>query len=232
MSAQRRILIIEDEAPMSILLERCLKLAGFSVMHADDGPTGLTLALEQKPDLLILDIDLPRMNGMEVCTRLRDRNFVAPILMLTGKSLVEDRVAGLNAGADDYLGKPFSADEFLARVNALLRRQNRAAAGPSALRLGDTTIDLVQKTAKRAEHPLHLTKTEYAILDLLASKEGEPVPRETILNVVWGYTRLPTTRTVDTHIWRLRKKIGDDGEVPRWIKQVHGFGYCLSAVTS
>ena len=228
MPARLRILVVEDEAPMRNVLTRCLELAGFSVLQAADGELGLGMALSEKPDLLILDVDLPRLDGMTVCVRLRERSFVTPILMLTGKSKVEDRVAGLNAGADDYLGKPFAADEFLARINALLRRHHRAGKAPAILQIGTTRIDLEGKTATRSAQPLMLTKTEYALLAVLAANAGKPVSRETILGKVWGYTRMPATRTVDTHIWRLRKKIGDEGESPRRIKQVHGRGYCLS----
>jgi two-component system, OmpR family, response regulator MprA len=230
MPVQPRILIVEDEENLSRMLEICLKRAGFRVLHAKDGETGLELALHERPDLVILDVQLPNLDGLAVCTRLRERSFVSPILMLTSKSMVQDRVTGLNAGADDYLVKPCSMEELLARVNALLRRHQRMTAVPSILQLGAIKIDLIQKTATRADRPLPLTKTEYALLQVLASHEGKPVSRENILNVVWGYTRIPTTRTVDTHIWRLRKKIGDDGESPRWIKLVHGSGYCLSTL--
>jgi DNA-binding response OmpR family regulator len=149
--------------------------------------------------------------------------------MLTGEATLHDRVIGLNAGADDYLGKPFAAEEFLARVNALLRRHQRMSAGASRpiLQLGETRIDLTHMTATRAGQPLQLTKTEYALLNVLASASGNPVSRDIILSVVWGYTRIPTTRTIDTHVWRLRKKIGDDGDSPQWIKLVHGRGYCM-----
>lgn len=228
MPASLRILIVEDEAPVRNILTRCLELAGFRVLQGTDGEMGLDTALREMPDLLILDVDLPKLDGVTVCARLRERSFTPPILMLTGKSKVEDRVAGLNAGADDYLGKPFAADEFLARVNALLRRRHHAGKAPAILQIGDTRIDLDEKTATRSAHPLDLTKTEFALLALLAAHAGKPVSRETILNEVWGYTRPPVTRTVDTHIWRLRKKIGDEGESSRWIKQVHGQGYCLS----
>src|SRR5688572_26479343 len=213
--AQLRILIVEDERAVSLILERCLRLAGYRVLQAEDGETGLTMALREQPDLLVLDVRLPGLDGIAVCARLRQRAFVSPILMLTSKAMVQDRVIGLNAGADDYLAKPFAADEFLARVNALLRRQQRTMARPVVLEFGDVQIDLVQKTAVRAGYPLALTKTEYAMLELLATHMGKPVSRENMLDVVWGYTRIPTTRTIDTHIWRLRKKIGDDGESPR-----------------
>jgi DNA-binding response OmpR family regulator len=224
---QSRILLIEDERTIIDTIELCLKHEGYRVLQATDGERGLHLAQTEKPDLVILDITLPRVDGLEICRRLRDRQFEAPILMVTGKGQIDDRVTGLNAGADDYLPKPFSARELIARVNALLRRQQRTSSGPRVLELGETRIDLSDKRATRAGQPLALTKTEYGMLELLARPPGRAVSRERMLDLVWGYTRFPTTRTVDTHIWRLRKKIGDDGETPRWIKPVHGLGYCL-----
>lgn len=226
MSSHSRILVVEDDRAVILTIEVVLKHHGYRVMFATDGKEGLDMALSERPDLVILDVMLPTLDGMEICQRLRDVNFESPILMLTTKALVADRVAGLNAGADDYLAKPFELAEFLARINALLRRR-RAASRPALIELGAVRIDLAQKTATREGRPLALTKTEYALLDLLARHPGQPVSRENMLDVVWGYTRFPTTRTIDTHIWRLRKKLGDDGDSPRWLKPVHGRGYCL-----
>ena len=147
--------------------------------------------------------------------------------MLTAKGQIEDRVKGLDAGADDYLIKPFSTDELLARVRALLRRSQKLSSAPSVLELGETRIDFVRQEATRGKHPLHLTPKQFAMLRLLAETPGEPVSRERFLDVVWGYGAFPTTRTVDTHIATLRAKLGDDSEPPRWIKTVHGVGYRL-----
>lgn len=226
MSEAPRILVIEDDRALTVAVEICLKRSGYRVLHAADGETGLESALREQPNLVVLDIDLPKIDGLEVCRRLRMGTFDAPILMLTGRTMVDDRVTGLNAGADDYLTKPFEAREFLARINALLRRRRRAAR-PTTIELGEVRIDLERKTATRAGQPLALTKTEFALLDLLARHPGEPVSRDSILDVVWGYTRFPTTRTIDTHVWRLRKKLGDDSDPPRWLKPIHGRGYCL-----
>ena len=218
--------MVEDDRGVIQAVEAALKSHGFRVMFAVDGKVGLETALRERPDLVILDVVLPSLDGVEICRQLRQLEFESPILMLTTKALVEDRVAGLNAGADDYLAKPFALAEFFARINALLRRR-RANARPLIVELGDVRIDFAQKTATRAGKPLALTKTEYALLDLLARHAGQPVSRESMLDVVWGYTRFPTTRTIDTHIWRLRKKLGDDGDEPRWLRPVHGQGYCL-----
>jgi DNA-binding response OmpR family regulator len=227
MKSQSRILLIEDERPIRIALEICLKRENYRVMQTADGESGLQMAIKEQPDLVILDVGLPAIDGIEVCRRLREVNFDPPILMLTSRAMIEDRVVGLNAGADDYLAKPFEAREFLARVNALLRRRERTRLAHPVLRFGDVRIDLAQKMAIRGTAPLALTKTEFALLQLLAQNAGQPVSREKMLDVVWGYTRFPTTRTIDTHIWRLRKKIGDDGDTARWLKPVHGRGYCL-----
>jgi DNA-binding response OmpR family regulator len=227
MSLQPRILVVEDDRALNLTIEICLKRNGYRVMLASDGEMGFELARSEQPDLVVLDVMLPRANGVEVCQRLRQIHFEAPILMLTGKVELEDRVNGLNAGADDYLAKPFEPKELLARINALLRRFRRTEERRTEIELGDVRVDLVNKTATRAGEPLALTKTEYSLLELLARSPGKPVSRENMLDVVWGYTRFPTTRTIDTHIWRLRKKLGDDGDAPRWIKPIHGQGYCL-----
>lgn len=228
MSSQARILVVEDDRGVIFAIELALKQHGYRVMFATDGRVGLDTAIRERPDLVVLDIGLPSVDGVEICRRLRDVQFESPILMLTTKAEVEDRVTGLNAGADDYLAKPFELREFLARINALLRRR-RTVMPPARIEFGDVRIDLAQKSATRAGQPLALTKTEYALLELLARHPGQPVSRENMLDVVWGYTRFPTTRTIDTHIWRLRKKLGDDGDAPRWLKPVHGRGYCLVA---
>ena len=150
-----------------------------------------------------------------------------PVLMLTAKGQIEDRVNGLDAGADDYLVKPFSTEELLARVRALLRRSQRKTRSPTKLKLGDVEIDLARQTAMRGRRQVHLTAKEFAMLRLMAEAVGEPVTREKFLDAVWGYTSFPTTRTVDTHIGSLRSKIEKNPDSPRWLKTVHGVGYKL-----
>jgi len=212
---------------MRIALADCLEAEGHRVITAIDGEVGLQKAVEEKPDLVLLDVMMPRLDGFSVCAALRKISFAAPILMLTAKGQIEDRVKGLDAGADDYLIKPFSTDELLARVRALLRRSQKQSSAPSVLELGETRIDFVRQEAVRGKHPLHLTPKQFAMLRLLAETPGEPVSRERFLDVVWGYGAFPTTRTVDTHVATLRAKLGDDSEPPRWIKTVHGVGYRL-----
>ena len=227
-----RILVVEDEPGLMFMITTCLRQHGYRVIEATDGQLGLDAALRERPALVVLDVNLPRLDGLTVCRHLRQVHFDAPILMLTTRREIAERVQGLEAGADDYLGKPFAVPELLARISALLRRHHRARIEVLVLEFGNIHIDLAKKSATRDGRPLELTKTEYALLELLAKHAGEPVSRERILDVVWGYTRFPTTRTVDTHIWRLRKKLGDDGEQPRWIKRVHGEGYCLAVETA
>jgi len=210
------------------IIKTCLIREGYRVLQATTGERGLQMALEEKPDLVILDVMLPAMDGVAVCAELRRLHFPAPVLMLTSKAEVEHRIRGLNTGADDYLPKPFDHREFLARVKALLRRQQRDEKKSFLLRFGDVHLDLEKRSATRGANPLKLTKTEFAMLDLLAKNAGKSVSREQILDSVWGYTYFPTTRTVDTHIYRLRKKLGDDGEQPKWIQKIQGEGYCLS----
>ncbi len=224
-----RILIVEDEAPMRTALADCLEGEGYRVLTAADGQAGLERAMQEKPDLVLLDIMMPRLDGYAVCAELRRLSSPARILMLTAKGQIEDRVRGLDTGADDYLVKPFSTDELLARVRALLRRSKKQAALPQVLRLGDVEINLARQKAFKKKKPLYLTAREYAMLRLLLETPGEPVNRERFLDVVWGYTAFPTTRTVDTHIAALRAKIESNPDQPRWIKTVHGVGYRLEA---
>src|SRR5262245_56594263 len=225
----QRILIIEDEVPMRTALKDCLENEGYRVLTATDGASGLQRAIEEKPDLVLLDIMMPRLDGFGVCAELRRLARPVPILMLTAKGQVEDRVAGLDAGADDYLVKPFSTEELLARVRALLRRAEQQVKLPATLTLGDVRIDFVLQRAWRKKKLLHLTTKEFAMLRMMSSSEGAPVSRERFLDVVWDYAAFPTTRTVDTHIASLRAKIELNPDAPRWIKTVHGVGYRLES---
>jgi DNA-binding response OmpR family regulator len=222
-----RILLVDDDRELLFVVRVALERQGYRVIEALDGPGGLSLALEERPDLVVLDIDMPSLNGLEVCQELRRLHFAAPILMLTGRGQLDEKIVGLGSGADDYLAKPFEPREFSARVQALLRRHERARKKTLVLEFGPVRIDFGEKVVRRSDEPVALSKTEFALLELLAQNLGQPVSRTTILDVVWGYTRFPTTRTIDTHIWRLRKKLGDDGDNPRWITRVHGRGYCL-----
>jgi DNA-binding response OmpR family regulator len=226
-----RILIIEDEAPMRVALRDILEAEGHRVLAAADGADGLQCALDEKPDLILLDVMMPRLDGFALCAELRRLERPVPVLMLTAKGRIEDRVHGLDTGADDYLVKPFSTEELLARVRALLRRFQKQNKTATQLKFGEIEIDLARQTATRGglrgRKVIRLTAKEFAMLRLMAEAEGEPVTREKFLDSVWGYTAFPTTRTVDNHIASLRGKLEKNPDAPRWIKTVHGVGYKL-----
>jgi len=227
MKGHERILIIEDELPMRRALADCLESEGYRVLTADNGATGLDRAVKENPDLILLDVMMPKLDGFAMCGELRRRERRMPILMLTAKGMVMDRVRGLDAGADDYLVKPFSTDELLARVRALLRRVTKPGESVDKLDLDTVRVDFVQQRAWRGKTELHLTAKEFAALRLLADSRGEPVSRQRFLDIVWGYAAFPTTRTVDNHIASLRSKIERDPDDPKFIKTVHGTGYRL-----
>jgi DNA-binding response OmpR family regulator len=225
-----RVLIVEDELAMRVALHDILEAEGYRVLTAADGEAGLARAIEEQPGLILLDVMLPKLDGYGLCAELRRLEMSAPVLMLTAKAQVQDRVTGLDSGADDYLVKPFSTDELLARVRALLRRAGGRRRAVAALEVGDIRIDLARLTAQRGREAIHLTSKEFAVLRLLAEAEGEPVTRERFLDLVWGYGAFPTTRTVDNHIASLRAKLEPDPGAPRWIVTVHGVGYRLDGI--
>jgi DNA-binding response OmpR family regulator len=220
-----RILVVEDERAMRTVLHDCLERQGYRVLLAEDGVAALEIALREHPDLIVLDVMMPRLDGLAVCAELRRLARPVPVLMLTAKGTVEDRVRGLDVGADDYLVKPFSREELLARVRALLRRTTRNATSLGSVAFGNVRIDFAQRRAWRGDDLVALTAKEFEILRLLLERPGEVISRERFLDVVWGYTAFPTTRTVDRHIATLRSKLGDDAEEPRWIRTVHRGGY-------
>lgn len=222
-----RILILEDELPMRTALTDLLAAQGYRVAACADGVSGLDRALAELPDLLLLDVMMPGLDGFSVCREVRRASPRLPILMLTAKGQVDDRVTGLDAGADDYLVKPFSSRELLARVRALLRRGEREAAAVEQIQFGDVAVDFAKQTCSRAGKAVALSAKEFGILKLLAEHAGEPVSRERFLEVVWGYNAFPTTRTVDNQILALRQKLEPDPAQPRHLVTVHGVGYRL-----
>jgi DNA-binding response OmpR family regulator len=222
-----RILVVEDDAAILRGLADNLRIEGHEVIQATDGEAGLRLAREGRPDLIVLDLMLPRLSGYEVCTKLRAQGATTPILMLTARGDEADRVVGLDLGADDYVTKPFSIRELLARVRALLRRASPARTLPDSVSFGDTVVDFLRYEATRAGSPVELTRKEFGVLRLLASRPGEVVGREEMLNEVWGCERFPTTRTVDNHVMMLRAKFEDDPSAPRHLLTMHGVGYKL-----
>lgn len=222
-----RLLVIEDEAPMRTALVETLKTEGYRVMSAADGPSGLELACTEPFDLLLLDVMMPGLDGFALCRELRKRGRDMPVLMLTAKGQVDDRVEGLDSGADDYLVKPFSLRELLARVRALLRRKEREAALGDEVVIGAATIDFAKRQLVRAERHHELSEKETGMLRLLAAHSGETVSREKFLDVVWGYNAYPSTRTVDNFIAALRTKLEPDPSRPRHLITVRGTGYRL-----
>ena len=224
------ILIIEDETAMRTALVDTLIAHGHRVDSAADGSSGLKKALEGGHDLILMDVMMPKLDGLALCETLRRRGVQTPVLMLTARGQIDDRVAGLDAGADDYLVKPFSTRELLARVRALLRRTERAGPAPEVLTMGEVMIDLTHQTATRAGRALALSEREFQMLRLLAQHHGIAVTREQFLDAVWGYNTYPTTRTVDNFISSLRAKIEPDPKSPRHLITVHGMGYRLQDV--
>ena len=224
--AGAKLLLVEDSEELRAACAELLRSVGYRVLEAADGVEALDLWARENPALILLDLMMPRLNGWQTLEKLRLRGCRQPVLMLTGLGEVEDRVRGLAAGADDYLAKPCDFRELLARVQALLRRSQPAESGLQKLHFGAITVDLAGQTATGPDGPLPLTRTEYAILGLLARHHGRVVTRETILDGVWGYTNRPNTRTVETHLWRLRQKLGDRGGDSQWIHTAPG-GYRL-----
>jgi len=224
-----KILIVDDEPFNLDLLEQELMDYDYVIEKAADGVEALEKIDSFDPDVILLDYMMPRMNGLEVVRRLREneRHKSIPVILLTAKATQEDKIAGLNAGADDYVTKPFDSFELLARVRAMLRRVQKPARQLKTLGLGEVRIDFAQQKAWRGRKPLHLTTKEFSMLRLLAEARGEPVSRERFLDIVWGYTAFPTTRTVDNHVASLRSKIEKNPDDPRWIQTVHGVGYRL-----
>ena len=220
-----KILIVEDDASILLPLEDNLKLEGYEVASATDGSQGLAMAQEGHYDLIILDIMLPKLNGLDVCRKLRQDKNTTPILMLTAKSQEIDKVLGLELGADDYVTKPFSPRELLARVKAILRRARQIREGIDFYRFGNVEVDFKKYEAKKDGEPLDLTALEFTLLHLLIANNGQVVHRDRILDEVWGEGVYIEPRTIDKHISQLRKKLEDDPQNPRFIVGVRSVGY-------
>jgi DNA-binding response OmpR family regulator len=219
------VLTVEDDPAILRGLSDNFRFEGYEVVTASDGETGYELQREKKPDLIVLDLMLPRMSGLEFCRKLRAEGIQTPILMLTARSEEPDRVLGLDLGADDYVAKPFSVRELMARVRALLRRSQPRTDLPDELRFEGVEIDFRSYEARRSGQPVEMTRKEFAILRYLASRAGEVVTRDDLLNEVWGFESYPTSRTVDNHVAGLRAKLESDSSKPEHIKTVHGVGY-------
>lgn len=219
------ILVIEDSRQMTELFRRLLGAHGYAVQSTRDGEEGLRAALDERPDLVILDLGLPRRDGLEIAQELRRRDFHAPLLIVTARGQVADRVSGLDAGADDYLAKPFSADELLARVRALLRRREHMARG-EPLRVGDLMLDPVSREVRRGKRSIALTATEFALLEYFMRNAGRTLARDTILQAVWHQPSGGPTNLVDVYVTYLRRKI-ESGRARRLLHTVRGEGYVM-----
>jgi len=219
-----RILIVDDEPEMVRGLEDNLRFEGYETLSAGDGKSGLDLALSAAPDLVLLDVMMPGMSGWDVCRALRERRIEVPVIMLTARGEEVDRVKGLELGADDYVTKPFGLRELLARIRAVLRRP-----GPrqkvQEFAFGDVRVHMRARQAFKAGREIKLTRKEFELLRFFVEHRGEIVTRDQLLDEVWGYDQYPTTRTVDTHVLRLRQKFEDDPERPQFIVTAHGQGY-------
>jgi len=223
-----RLLIIEDELPMRTALAQTMTAEGYHVSTAGDGEEGLEMACGESFDLVLLDVMMPGLDGYEVCRTLRKRGREMPVLMLTAKGMVDDRVAGLDCGADDYLVKPFSLRELTARVRALLRRQERSEAVPDQVEIGKAVIDFAACTLTRNGETITLPAKEVGMLRLFVARRGEAISRETILDIVWGYHAFPSNRTVDNFVASLRQRIEPDPAQPVHLVTVRGEGYRLN----
>lgn len=220
-----KVLVVEDDAAILRGLADNLAHEGYEVVTAANGETAYGLQKSEKPDLIILDLMLPRMSGLELCRKLRSEGVQTPILMLTARSEESDRVIGLDLGADDYVTKPFSLRELMARVRALLRRIHASAELPNELQFDDVEVDFRRYVATRSGQLVEMTRKEFATLRILAARAGEVVTREELLNEVWGYEAYPVSRTVDNHVAGLRSKLEKDPARPVHIRTVHGVGY-------
>lgn len=209
------------------MLSQTLIKAGYRAIECRDGVEALDRLATEAPDLVVLDVEMPGLDGWKTLEELRARGFTQPVLMFTHVNDAESRVRGLELGADDYLGKPCTVAELLARVRTWLRRAPPKSGTKAELRFNDVMVDLDRKVATKAGVPLQLTRTDYALLALLHERIGEPVSRELILRRVWKSTA-SSPHVLDTHLWRLRRKVGDNGDEPQWIKNVPGIGFVMA----
>ncbi len=223
-----RVLIIEDEPELQMVLRDNLQLEGYAVRSAESGELGVELALKEHPDVVILDLSLPKMSGQAVCRTLRARGLDTRIIMLTVRNTEADRIAGLDGGADDYVGKPFSLGELMARVRAQVRERHPGRPAPSGdVRLGEVTVNLRDREVRSGTTVVALTTREFDLLQYFIEHQGETLSRQRLLTQVWGYENSVVTRTVDNFVARLRRHIEADALRPRHLLTVHGSGYRL-----
>lgn len=221
----RRLLLVEDEPGLVMTLTDRLAADGYDVESATTAQTGLEAALNGRFDVILLDVMLPGGSGLDICRTIRQRGIQTPVLMLTARGQVGDRVVGLKLGADDYLVKPFEMAELLARIEALLRRSATPPQQPDAYRFGDISVDFRRAEVMKGDTRLELSAREFKLLKYFIEHRGAALSRDELLNEVWGYTAMPSTRTVDVHVAWLRQKVEDNPRHPQYILTVHGLGY-------
>jgi len=221
----KRILVIEDDRELLIGLKDNLEIEGYEVVTAADGDIGVMRAVDAAPDAVILDVMLPTLDGFEVCRELKLRGLHMPILMLTARNQESDKILGLELGADDYVTKPFSINELLARVRAMLRRAHEPTRHADGYEFDDVVVNFRRQTIVKAGAPLALSTLEFDVLRYLVARAGKVVTRDQLLSDVWGYNAFPTTRSVDNLVMRLRHKLERDPHHPQHILTVHGSGY-------
>jgi two-component system alkaline phosphatase synthesis response regulator PhoP len=224
-AAAKRVLLIEDEPGLVLTLTDRLKSEGYFVGAASDGPSGLERAIRESWDVVLLDVMLPGASGFDVCRDLRQRGVSVPIIMLTARGQVVDKVLGLKLGADDYVTKPFDLMELLARIEVQLRRRAAAATGTTAYQFGDISVDFRKAEVTRAGAPIDVSAREFLLLKYFVEHRGATLTRDELLNEVWGYQSMPSTRTVDVHVAWLRQKIEPNPRHPQYVLTVHGLGY-------
>jgi len=227
LEAKKTILVIEDEPAMALGIADALEFEGFRVVTAGNGKQGTALARHEKPNAVLLDLMLPDVNGYQICEEIRRHDPFVPIIMLTARSQEADKIRGLDAGADDYMTKPFSPGELVARLRALFRRASRPTETVSTFKIGAATVNVMAHTLTRGKNTEQLSFYEVELLRLLHERAGQPVSREDILNKIWGIEANPTNRTIDNFIVKLRKKVERQPDKPKHILTVYGYGYKL-----
>ena len=221
----KRVLVIEDDSELLEGLKDNLEIEGYEVFTATDGELGMLQFARTRPDAVILDLMLPKLSGFELCRTLRDRGIETPILMLTARSQESDKIMGLELGADDYVTKPFSILELLARLRSMLRRTSRGSFGAISYTFNDVEVDFGHQRVVKGGRPLTLTTLEFEVLRYFIAKRGQIIPREQLQSEVWGYQAFRTSRAVDNLVGRLRQKLETDPHAPRHILTVYGVGY-------
>ncbi len=221
----KRILIVEDDPDLLLGLKDNLEAEGFDILTATDGEAGLDSAIRARPDVIVLDITLPRLNGFELCRSLRERGLRTPVLMLTARSQESDKILGLELGADDYVTKPFSINELLARLRVMIRRAVAPPPTSEVYRFRDVELDFRRQRARKSAAAVPMSALEFSVMHYLIARRGDAVSREQLLNDVWGSKSFPTTRSVDNLIVRLRQKLETDPRNPHHLLTVHGVGY-------